>query len=41
MEHLHSHNTINIDNVNDENDELSVTPVDNEDTSISSKFQVI
>jgi len=41
MEYLHSSNTINIDNVHDKNDELSLTPVNNENVTISSKSQVI
>ncbi|CAF1181425.1 unnamed protein product [Rotaria sordida] len=44
MECLHSSNTINIDNINEEvvveNDGLSIMPVNNEDTIISLKSQI-
>jgi hypothetical protein len=41
MEYLHSRSAISIENMTDENDELSVTPRTNEETSTSSKTQVI
>jgi hypothetical protein len=45
MEYLHSRSAINNSDVDekavDENNELSITPVNNADTIISSKSQVI
>jgi hypothetical protein len=40
MEYLHSRSAISIENMTDENDELSVTPRTNEETSTSSKTQI-
>ena len=41
MDYLHSQSAVSIDNMTDENDELSLTPRLNEETSTSSKAQVI
>ncbi len=41
MDYLHSRSAISIDNMTDENDELSLTPRLNEETGTSSKAQVI
>jgi hypothetical protein len=41
MDYLNSRSAISIDDVNDENDDLSLMPITNEETNTSSKTQVI